>query len=134
MIEVLQDYPDAVLAISAGERVTAEDYRDVLVPAVEDRLRRHEKLRLLYVLGPGFRRFTTTALWDDARLGFHHLADFERIAVVTDLAWLGKLATASGQALGLPVKCFGNDDLAAARQFICEGTSSTKEAPFLRGL
>ena len=121
MIEILPGYPDAVLAVSASERVTTEDYRNVLAPAVEDRLRRHQQLRFLYHLGPGFKRFTTTALWDDARLGFHHLRDFERIAVVTDVDWLARLASTAGRTLGLEIRSFGNGELDAARDWICEG-------------
>ena len=121
MIEVLEGFPDSVLAVSASDRVTAEDYRDVLTPAVEDKLSRHPKLRLLYHLGADFKRFTTTALWDDARLGFHHLRDFERIAVVTDVGWIGKLAATAGRALAVEVTTFANEELAAAGAWIREG-------------
>ena len=67
MIELLEGFPAPVLAVSARDRVTAEDYREILTPAVEALLTSHEKIRLLYHLGPEFKRFTTTALWDDAR-------------------------------------------------------------------
>lgn len=121
MIEVLEGFPDAVLAISAHDRVTAEDYRDVLTPAIEDKLNRHSQLRLLYHLGPDFKRFTTTALWDDARLGFHHLRDFERISVVTDVAWLRRLADTAGRAMAVEVRAFANAELTAAGAWIREG-------------
>ena len=119
MIDLLPGFPDAVLAVSARERVTADDYREVLTPALEDRRSRHDRLRLLYLLGPDFRRFTTTALWDDARLGFHHFGDFDRIAVVTDVEWLGRLAHKSAQLLELEIRHFPTAELAAARDWIC---------------
>jgi hypothetical protein len=121
MIEILAGFPDRVLAISATGRVTAEDYRDVLTPAVEARLARHPKLRLLYYLGPDFKRFTTTALWDDARLGFHHLRDFERIAVVTDTEWVRKLAATAARVLAVDARAFPDAALAAAEAWIREG-------------
>jgi hypothetical protein len=121
MIEILPDYPDQVLAISAHGRVTAEDYRDVLMPAVDERLARHRRLRLLYYLGPEFKRFTTTALWDDARVGFHHLRDFERLAVVTDHAWIRRLTETAGRALRLPARAFVDADLPGAAAWIREG-------------
>lgn len=121
MIVVEPGFPDAVLAVTASERVTAADYRDVLTPALEDRLGRHAQLRFLYHLGADFKRFTTTALWDDPRLGFHHLRDFERVAIVTDVDWLGQLARQTGQALGLEIRQFGNAELDQARAWICEG-------------
>ncbi|UCG73626.1 MAG: STAS/SEC14 domain-containing protein [Chromatiales bacterium] len=121
MIEVMDDFPDSVLAVRARDRVTAEDYRDVLTPAVEDKLSRHPKLRLLYHLGPDFTRFTTTALWDDARLGFHHLRDFERIALVTDVGWIGKLARTAGRAPGIDISVFPNAEIEAASAWIRDG-------------
>ena len=121
MIRILDGYPDQVLAISAIERVTAEDYQDILTPALEDKLTRHAKLRLLYHLGPDFKRFNTTALWDDARLGFHHLRDFERIAVITDVTWIGKLADIADKAVSFDVRTYSNAALAEASAWIKEG-------------
>ncbi|MGI9331207.1 MAG: STAS/SEC14 domain-containing protein [Gammaproteobacteria bacterium] len=121
MIEILDDYPAAVLAISAQERVTGEDYRDILTPAVESKFQQFNKLRLLYHLGPGFKRFTTTALWDDAKLGFHHLDGFERIALVTDEEWLRKLARTANAALPAEVREFSNAELHQASRWIKDG-------------
>ena len=84
MIRLLPEMPAHVVAASASGQVTGEDYETILVPAIEKALQKHEKIRLLYQLGPEFRKFTTTALWDDAKVGFHHLTDFDRVAVVTD--------------------------------------------------
>jgi hypothetical protein len=121
MIEILENYPAAVLAISAHGRVTGEDYRDVLTPAVESKFQQFDKLRLLYHLGPDFKRFTTTALWDDARLGFHHLRGFERIALVTDVEWLRKLARTANTALPAEIREFSNADLEKASEWLGEG-------------
>ncbi|HHQ13931.1 MAG TPA: STAS/SEC14 domain-containing protein [Chromatiales bacterium] len=88
MITFLDGFPDNVLAFSASGRVTGEDYSQILIPALEDKLSRHSRIRLLYELGPEFTRFTVTAFWDDAKLGMHHLHDFERVAVVTDIGWV----------------------------------------------
>lgn len=121
MIEIQPGFPDAVLAVRASGRVTADDYRDVLIPATEDKLGRHAQLRLLYHLGPDFKRFTTTALWDDARLGLHHLRDFERVALVTDVEWLGKLAGRTGRSLGPEIRHFSDAELEYAREWVLEG-------------
>ena len=43
----------------------------MLVPAAEERLARHKKLRLLYHLGPDFAGFTAGAMWDDTKIGFN---------------------------------------------------------------
>lgn len=119
MITILDDLPDHVLGASATGRVTAEDYRDVLIPALEARLARHERIRFLYYLGPDFRRFTTTALWDDARIGLRHLRDFERIAVVTDVDWLRTMVRAL-QPLTGEMRWFASAELDAAHAWVCD--------------
>ena len=73
MIEIIPDMPDEVVAVSAKGTVTGEDYDNVLVPAIEERLKRHHKIRMLYQLGPEFSSFTAVAMWDDARVGIRHL-------------------------------------------------------------
>ncbi|MDJ0928186.1 MAG: STAS/SEC14 domain-containing protein [Gammaproteobacteria bacterium] len=117
MIRILTDLPDKVLGLSARGRVTAEDYAQTITPALEDRLTRHEKVRLLYHLGPDFERFTTTALWDDARLGMHHLRDFDRIAVVTDVGWIRGMVRALKPLAG-DIRLFANTDLDQARDWV----------------
>ena len=117
MITILTDLPDQVLGLSASGRVTADDYAQTITPALEDRLTRHDYVRLLYYLGPDFDRFTTTALWDDARLGMHHLRDFERIAVVTDVGWIRGMVRAL-QPLAGEIRLFDNAALEQARDWV----------------
>jgi hypothetical protein len=69
MIEILQGYPDEVLAISGAGRITGDDYRKVLVPEAEARIARHGSVRILYYLGPKYQSFSTSAVWSDVLLG-----------------------------------------------------------------
>ena len=50
MIEVMNDLPENVLGVRASGEVTSDDYTTTLVPALEDKLTRFKKARLLYVL------------------------------------------------------------------------------------
>ncbi|MGB5366203.1 MAG: STAS/SEC14 domain-containing protein, partial [Polyangiales bacterium] len=85
MIELMTDLPDRVLGLRARGEVTADDYRTVLVPAIEERLSKHRKVRLLYVIGDEFKGYSGGAAWEDAKVGMKHLTSFERVAVVTDV-------------------------------------------------
>jgi hypothetical protein len=120
MIRLLPEMPAHVVAASASGQVTGEDYEMILVPAIEKALQKHEKIRLLYQLGPEFRKFTTTALWDDAKVGFHHLTDFDRVAVVTDVSWMITMARGLGMTLPCEVRTFANDELDEAVGWIVE--------------
>ena len=89
MIRVLNDMPAGVLGLEAVDDVEEEDYREVLVPAVEAAIAEHGKVRLVYVLGPEFDEYEGEAVWEDLKLGARHFTSFERIAVVTDARWVG---------------------------------------------
>lgn len=123
MIEVMTDLPDRVLGLRARGEVTADDYTTVLVPAIEERLSKHRKVRLLYVIGDEFRGYSGGAAWEDAKVGMKHLTSFERVAVVTDVDWIEKMVKAFGFALPGEVRVFDDDDLEDARQWISEPPS-----------
>lgn len=89
MIRVLSDMPVGVLGLEAIDDVEEQDYRDVLVPAVEAAIAEHGKVRLVCVLGPEFDEYEREAVWEDLKLGTRHASSFERIAVVTDAPWVG---------------------------------------------
>ena len=123
MIEVMTDLPERVLGLKASGQVSAEDYKTVLVPAIEAKLRKQKKARLLYLLGDDFEGFTTGAAWEDAKVGMKHFTSFERVAVVTDVDWIEKMIKAFGFALPGEVRVFDDDDLDEARLWICEAPS-----------
>ncbi|MBT8440959.1 MAG: STAS/SEC14 domain-containing protein [Gammaproteobacteria bacterium] len=120
MIVEIGGYPDNIVAVQAEGQVTGEDYSGTLVPAVERTLARHDKVRFLYQIGPDFKRFTTTALWEDAKIGLHHLDGFERIAVVTDVGWIRKLVGSIDGSIPGKMRTFALDDVEAARTWIQE--------------
>lgn len=80
----LKDLPRSVIGFSAEGTVTGEDYKTVLIPAVEEALTSGGKIRFLYVLGPDFKTYAPGAMWDDTLFGARHYFDFEKIACVTD--------------------------------------------------
>lgn len=109
-----------VVAFEARGVVTAEDYAQQLVPAVDDTLEQYGRARLLYVLGPEFEKFSAGAAWADTKVGFSHLYEFDRIAVVTDHDWIEQSVRAFGALTPCPVRVFGADDLDAAKVWVSE--------------
>jgi hypothetical protein len=123
MLETLDGLPDQVLGLSARGEVTAEDYRRVLVPAVESKLRKHKKLRLLYVLGRDFSGFSGGAAWEDAKVGMRHFSSFERVAVVSDTDWVRRMVRAFGFVVPGEVRVYGVDGADEARSWVAEPAS-----------
>jgi len=120
MIELIPDMPPNVVAFTATGQVTGEDYEDIIIPLVDEKIDQHDKIRLLYHLGPDFKKFTTTALWDDAKIGFHHLRGFERVAVVSDVGWILTMAKGIGLTMPMEIRTFSNDELGEAKAWVSE--------------
>jgi len=87
MIELLKGFSDNVAAFALHEHVTKADYDGVLIPDFEDRLRRHKKLRIYIEIAADSEGFDPGAVWEDQKLGWKHFFDWERCALVTDVAW-----------------------------------------------
>jgi hypothetical protein len=120
MIEIMTDLPERVLGVRAVGEVTAADYQDTLVPAIEEKLGRYSKVSLLYVVGKEFAGYTGGAAWEDAKVGMQHLTSFGRIAVVTEIDWIENMVRAFGFAMPCEVRVFDNDDLEEAREWVSE--------------
>ena len=118
MIELLPDLPSGVVGFTASGQVTARDYESVVIPAIESKLAEHGKVRILYQIGPAFTGFTAGAMWDDAKLGMMRLKAWEKIAVVTDVHWIGGAMGLFGFAMPCPVKVFPNGRYAEAIEWI----------------
>lgn len=119
MIKIFTDWPENVLAFSAEGLVTGDDYESVIIPAVEAKIEKQNKIRLLYYIGGKYSGFEPKALWDDAKVGLQHLTKWEKVALVCDIPWMRNLTKIIGFILPFPVKVFHNDQLAQARKWIC---------------
>lgn len=118
MIKLWSDLPDNILGLTAHGEVTAKDYEDTLMPAVEDLLSRYDKIRVIYHVGEDFTGFSTGAMWDDAKLGMSHFTAWERVALVTDVEWLATAAMAIGFLMPTEMKVFPCEHLGSAREWV----------------
>jgi len=84
MMDVTFDSDKRLLKVEASGEISHEDYDKHMVPAVVAATKTQGRINLIYLFGAGFTGIAPRAMWDDARLGLHHLHDFRRIAVVTD--------------------------------------------------
>ncbi len=118
MIEVLGGFPDNVVAITAKGRITREDYEGVVIPAVNELLKRHGKIRLYYEVGAEYAGFDADAAWEDFKVGVEHWKDWDRVAVVTDVGWIRQTTRAFGFLYSGRLKVFGLAQAADARQWL----------------
>lgn len=120
VIEKLESFPDDVAAFACRGHVTKSDYETVLIPDIEDRLQRHDKLRIYYEIGPDLDGIDPGAMWDDTKVGLSHLRSWERFAVVTDVDWIKHAVKFFGFLIPGEMRVFGVDEATEARQWISE--------------
>ncbi|MCO6383911.1 STAS/SEC14 domain-containing protein [Oceanicola sp. 502str15] len=121
---LLPDFPPDVLAVTGQGTIDASAYEDVLRPALNDKLRRHADIRLLYILDESFEGFTAGAAVSDARLGMSHLHDFSRIAVVTDAGWVSHAVRLFAPLIAAPLRVFTLSQRRAEETWITENDPS----------
>lgn len=120
MIELIDDLGAGALGCEAVGMLTRADYEDILMPAVAAVIEVESNVRLLYVLGERFEGFEPGAMWEDAVLGFRHALKWERIAVVSDVEWMGHAVRAMQWLLPGHVRMYSNAKRAEARAWICD--------------
>jgi hypothetical protein len=117
VIEILTDVPENVLALRASGKVTTEDYREKLIPELERRLETHDRIRVLYELGPE-AEFSLGAMWEDLKADLRHLSAFERIAMVSDVRWINAATRSFAWLFPCPVRIFPTADREAALSWL----------------
>ena len=95
MLKTMTGLPDGVLGFEADGELHVDDYRTVLIPAVEATIQRGEKVRIVLVF-EHFDGLSGGALWEDLKMGVGNLTHWERIALVTDIDWMHRVAALFG--------------------------------------
>ncbi|MGH7814191.1 MAG: STAS/SEC14 domain-containing protein [Candidatus Binataceae bacterium] len=118
MIDILEGFPDKIVALTAKGRVTKKDYELVVIPTIEEALKRHQKIRLYYDLGAQFSGIDPGAAWEDLKIGVEHPTRWERVAVVTDVDWIRHAINAFRFMMPGRVRVFPAAQAAEARAWI----------------
>ena len=114
MIELVDGLPRNVVGISVKGRVTKDECREILVPAIARSLHRRDKTRLYYELDS---RFPGSG-WEDLDLGFENATRCERIAIVTEIAWVRLTVKAIRFLIPGEIRVFDTIEAEAARAWI----------------
>ena len=95
MLQTIENLPDGVIGFEATGEIHASDYRDVLMPAVQEvwsrggEMPHRARVRTLGRPVPGRRM-------GRLKVGMKHITKWKRIALVTDLDWMITVASLFG--------------------------------------
>lgn len=92
MIERIDGLPEGVVGLRASGKLTREDYKNVMEPALKEAIDSGEA-RVLFVL-PDFDGLEAKAWLEDIKTGLGveiaHRSAWKRLAVVTGVDWIAK--------------------------------------------
>ena len=118
MINSLTGLPEGVIGFEASGKIAAEDYRDVVVPALEQAAGAGD-VRFVIIMRD-FDGITGGALWQDLKMGIEHLRSWKRIALVTDIDWMSHLTNLFGWMTHGETKTFPLDQQEEAIRWVAE--------------
>ena len=87
MLHILPESQQYILGVKATEKFTNQDYREFLLPRLEELIKEYGRVRVLLYLDEDFQGWETEALMNEP-FGHEHKNNFQKIAVVGGSWWL----------------------------------------------
>ncbi len=128
MIELIEGLPDNVVGLVVKGRVTQQDCAGVLVPAIEKAREWHHRLRLYYEI----RSRYPGAAWGEVGLGPEYAPVWERVAVVSDVAWIRHTVQALRLLIPSEIRVFSTIQIPEGLAWIGGTPPHRPRAPTLR--
>ncbi|HEY1237515.1 MAG TPA: STAS/SEC14 domain-containing protein [Solirubrobacterales bacterium] len=123
MVERMDDVPAGVIGVRATGKLTKDDYTGGLEPALKEAMDSGEA-RVVFVL-TDFDGLELGATFEDLKTGlgveFAHRKDWKRLAVVTDVDWVGRAMSMFAWAMPGELKVYDDlDELEEAKSWAAE--------------
>jgi hypothetical protein len=113
----IEEMPAGVIGLRASGKLTKDDYRNVLEPALEEATGSGEA-RVVFSL-TDFEGLEPGAVLEDVKTGLDvelgHRKEWARLALVTDVDWVAKAMHVFAWAMPGEVRTFALDELEQAK-------------------
>ena len=120
MIEIMSESENNLLVIKAIDKLTVQDYEEVLIPRLEKILEEFDKIKGVVYISEGFRGWELGAAWDDAKFGMRHRKDFEKIAIIGGAKWIEWTTKIGSYLISGEVKVYKQDEFNSAIEWVRE--------------
>ncbi|MEO5648096.1 MAG: STAS/SEC14 domain-containing protein [Chitinophagaceae bacterium] len=118
MLTLINDLPSHVVGLKATGDIGKEDLENVLIPALEELLKRTGKINYLLLLETGLSNFTLAAWFKDVQLGLKNFKKWNRIAIVSDQNGVNTFSDVFGYIIPGDSKGFRISELEEAKLWV----------------
>jgi len=84
MISIINSVPGNVVAFRATGDVNKDDYKNVVIPAIDALVKKQDKINFMLVLDTAVKNFTIGAFLQDLAVGLKHFTKWHRMAIVSE--------------------------------------------------
>ena len=84
MLTAIENVADYVVAFKATGEINKEDYKEILIPALDNADKKHGHIHFLFVLETPVKNFSLGAWLEDAWVGLKHYRGWKKVAIVSD--------------------------------------------------
>jgi hypothetical protein len=118
MLQLIEDLPETVVGVRAVNQVSEDDYKQVVLPALEAAHKKFEKISLLLVLETSVTNYTIGAWINDIKAGLKYFTDWHKIAIVSDEKMVQKVTDAVNFLMPGESRGFALADLPMAKLWV----------------
>lgn len=119
MVELLQDFPPHVAAYKATGAVSKEEYEAVVMARVNEVARQYGKINFLVQLETSFMNYSMAAFMDYVKISFQHFFKWERMAIVSDEAWVRNVYDTLSPLVHGEVRGYKLTEFEKAKKWVC---------------
>ena len=118
MVELLNDFPPHVAAYRASGKVHKEEYEKVVMHRVDEVAEQYGKINFLVRLETDMDNYSFAAFLDYLKVSFEHFTKWNRMAIVSDEAWLRMAYDALSVVVPGKIKGYKLNEYEAAKQWV----------------
>ena len=120
MVELLNDFPNYVMAYKASGTVSREEYESVVMAKIDQVADQYDALNFLVKLETGMENYSLAALVDYLKISFKHIHRWNRMAIVSDQKTVRWFYNALSPLVPGKVKGFELKDFEKAKDWVSE--------------
>jgi len=123
MIKQETGMPQNIVAFRASGEVTAQDFKEVVLPAIADLVSKIDEINFILILDTSPEDFTFGAWLQDAWAGIRDLTKWNRAAIVTENEMVEKITPVFSAFMIGTFKTYSHTQMNEAINWVSSGTS-----------